>query len=493
MRVFFCQIFFLTVSIALSAQKRPVDEITRLITRDEVEAHLLFLASDEMRGRDTGSPEQLIAANYLAAEFQRLGLRKPESLNSYFQPVDLVNRFPATSGKFVLGDEVFSYKEHFIQLEGENISWQGEAVFAGYASAEDLEKVDVQGKLVVALAGNRDSEGNAMTIFMASGEKRNRVEAAGAAGLVEIFAVPQIPWPVLVNYFTTNSSMTLGGGKGKGAHIWLKSSDAVSVQKLKETEALPASLTIEGLRTIPVQARNVVGILEGADPKLRQEYLVVSAHYDHVGVSRRGNQSDSIYNGARDNAIGVTGMLATARYLSVYRPKRSVLFIAFTAEEKGLLGSRYYVEHPVVPLHQCVFNFNCDGAGYNSTEIATVIGMERTTAEQDLTKACSAFGLRAAVDPVPEQNLFERSDNLNFAVKGVPAITFAPGLTAFDGEINKYYHQPADEVSSLDFNYLLRFFRSYVYANVLLANAPRPPVWKAGDKYEAAARKLYGK
>jgi Zn-dependent M28 family amino/carboxypeptidase len=212
-----------------------------------------------------------------------------------------------------------------------------------------------------------------------------------------------------------------------------------------------------------------------------------------VGVSRRGNQQDSIFNGARDNAIGVTGLLATARYLSTYRPKRSVLFIAFTAEEKGLLGSRYYAQNPVIPLNQCIFNFNCDGAGYNNTTIATVIGMERTTAEGILAKACEAFGLKAAIDPVPEQNLFERSDNLHFAEKGIPAITFAPGITAFDAEVNKYYHQPADEVNSLDFDYLLKYFRAYVYANVLLANAPQPPVWKPGDKFEVAAKKLYGK
>jgi hypothetical protein len=476
----------------LPAQKKPVQEITRLVTRDEVEAHLQFLAADEMRGRDTGSPEIDIAANYLATEFKKFGLKKPEVLQSYFQPVNLVNRYPATSGKLTIGQEEFLYKEHFIQLEGGNFSWSGDVVFAGYASDEELQKLDVRGKMVVALAGNKDSEGNPMAVFMAAGDKRNRIVAAGAAGLIELFTLPQIPWPVLVNYFATNTTMTLGADEDKAVHLWLRNADAGSVKKLKETASLPGTLLVEGVKAIPVSAKNVVGILEGADPKLKNQYLIVSAHYDHVGVSKRPNQEDSIFNGARDNAIGVTGLLATARYLSFYKPKRSVLFIAFTAEEKGLLGSRFYAQHPVVPLKQCIFNFNCDGAGYNNTGIATIIGMERTTAENDLAKACAAFGLQAAVDPVPQQNLFERSDNLNFAVKGIPAITFAPGLTDFDAAINKYYHQPADEVNSLDFDYLIKYFRAYVYANVLLANAPVAPVWKPGDKFEAAAKKLYG-
>ena len=241
-------------------------------------------------------------------------------------------------------------------------------------------------------------------------------------------------------------------------------------------------------------SKNVIGLLEGSDAKLKNEYLVVSAHYDHVGVNHQAQTGqDSIFNGARDNAIGVTGLLSTAKYLSQYSPKRSVLFIALTGEEKGLLGSKYYADHPAVPLKQTVFNFNCDGAGYNDVTVATVIGLERTTAETEISKACEAFGIKAALDPVPEQNLFERSDNYNFAVKGVPAINFAPGTKSFDAELMKYYHQPADEVASLDFDYLIKYFRAYVYANVLLSNLDKAPVWKQGDKFEVQSKKLYDK
>ena len=239
--------------------------------------------------------------------------------------------------------------------------------------------------------------------------------------------------------------------------------------------------------------KNVAGVIEGSDPKLKNEYLIISAHYDHVGVKVVPNKTDSIYNGARDNAIGTVGLMETAKFFSMYPPKRSVLLLAVTAEEQGLLGSAWYSDHPLIPLKQCVFNFNCDGAGYNDKTIATVVGLERTTAQADLTKGCEAFGLKAALDPVPEQNLYERSDNFNFAVKGIPAINFAPGVKAFDADLTKYYHQPEDEVSSLDFDYLIKYFRAYVYTNYLLANAPATPIWKAGDKFEPAAKALYGK
>jgi hypothetical protein len=485
-------LIFLLVS-NLNAQKKPVDEITKLITLSEVEAHLTFLAADEMRGRDTGSPEIDIAANYIAAQFSMYGLKKAPGLKDYFQPVPLRNVHPATAGELSFGGDKFRYKDDFILFAGDNVTWKGDVVYAGYGSEEELKQANVRGKLVITLAGTRDSGGNPMAIFSAASGKLADAKAAGAAGLIEIFASPQVPWPVLVNYFANMVTMRIQGPEADSTpHIWVKSSDAESLKKIKDG-VLPGNLTIDGVNKEAVAAKDVLGMIEGTDPKVKHEYLVVSAHYDHVGVQKNAKPgTDSIFNGARDNAIGVVGLLSTAKYLAQFPPKRSVLFIALTAEEKGLLGSKYYADNPVVPLKQTVFNFNCDGAGYNDVTIATIVGMERTSAEADLAKASEAFGLKAIVDPVPEQNLFERSDNYNFAVKGVPAITFSPGTKSFDTELMKYYHQPADEVSSLDFNYLIKYFRAYVYANVLLATNPKAPVWKAGDKFEAEAKKLYG-
>lgn len=487
------QILFLLISGAVFAQQNPVTEITRLITLAEVEAHLTFLAADEMRGRETGSPEINIAANYIAAQFKLMGVKKAPGLENYFQPVALENAYPATNGELTLGESVFKFKDDFILLKGGNAVWKGDIVYAGYGSVEELKKANVKGKMVVAIVGKKDSGGNPMAVFEASGGKYSDAKDAGAAGLIELFASPQIPWPAIVNYFASNASMRVKRSADSPPHIWLKDSDASAIQKIKSSP-LGGSLKVEGIKQEDVPAKNVIGLIEGTDPKLKNEFLVVSAHYDHIGVMKRAQPGkDSIFNGARDNAIGVVGLLSTAKYLTQYPPKRSVLFIALTGEEKGLLGSKYYADNPVIPLKQTVFNFNCDGAGYNDTSIATVIGLERTTAEADLAKGCEAFGLKAALDPVPEQNLYERSDNYSFAAKGVPAINFAPGTKAFDDELMKYYHQPADEVSSLDFEYLIKYFRAYVYTNVLLSTNPKAPVWKAGDKFEGEAKKLYGK
>ena len=165
--------------------------------------------------------------------------------------------------------------------------------------------------------------------------------------------------------------------------------------------------------------------------------------------------------------------------------------MALCAEEKGLLGSRWYAEHPLVPLHQTVFNLDCDGAGYNDKSIASLIDLNRTTMDDLLKKGCETFGLVLTGDPAPGMNLYERSDNYNFAVKGIPAVDFSPGIKSLDDEVMKYYHQPADESSSLDFDYLERFFRAYVYSAVLISNSPLRPFWRPGDKFEATGKKLY--
>ncbi|RZV58890.1 MAG: M28 family peptidase, partial [Flavobacteriaceae bacterium] len=170
---------------------------------------------------------------------------------------------------------------------------------------------------------------------------------------------------------------------------------------------------------------------------------------------------------------------------------RSALFILFTGEEKGLLGSNYYVENPVLPLNQMVYCFNSDNGGYNDTSLATIVGLTRTTAEKNITNAASKFGLTAIEDPAKEQGLFDRSDNVNFAKKGIPAPTFSLGFTAFNGDVTKYYHRPGDEANTLDYDYLLKFFRAYVLSGRNIANDMATPTWVSGDKYEAASKTLY--
>lgn len=242
-----------------------------------------------------------------------------------------------------------------------------------------------------------------------------------------------------------------------------------------------------------VTSQNVIGLIEGTDPALKEEYILLSAHYDHVGVGPATAEGDSIYNGARDNAVGVATIMAAGKYFAENPPRRSVMLAAWTAEELGLVGSKFFVENPLVPLDQIVFNINIDGAGYNDTTKVTVVGLERTGAESLFESAAGAFGLEAIPSPVPELNLFNRSDNVHFARQGIPAPTFSPGFTAFDEEIAYYYHQPTDESNTLDFEYVTRYTHAYILAAEKIANADNAPFWKPGDEYEKAGIELYGK
>ena len=472
------------------SQKKPVAEIKKMVTRPDVEAPLTFLAADEMRGRDTGSHELDIAANYIASHFQQLGLQVLPGAERYFQKVDLVKNFPIGTSEFKLNEDILRFKEHFVVMEGNNMEWSGECVYVGYGSVSEIP-ADVTGKMIISIAGSKEAVG-IQQIFSASAEKFNRIKAAGAAGLVEYFVTVPFPWPAIVNYFGANSSIAIKSEGPAAPHLWMKDTEVAGMRELKEQKKINGSLSIQGSRQVALSTRNVVGKIVGTDPILKNEHIVISAHYDHVGVGAKKDQ-DSIYNGARDNALGTVGMMTAARFFTKYPPRRSIIFMALTGEEKGLLGSAWYADHPLVPLRQTVFDFDCDGAGYNDKTVATVIGLERTSAEGDIAKACEAFGLKAGRDPVPEQNLYERSDNYNFAKKGVPAIDFATGLKSFDAEIMKYYHQPADEVGSLDFDYLVRYYRAFVYANFLIANSPKAPSWTAGDKYEQVGKALYQK
>lgn len=486
-------LFGLLLVLSVSAQKKPVDEITKLVTKADTEAHLTFLAADEMRGRNTGSPELEIAANYIASNFKQWGIKPAPGTNEkYFQTVEFQKATPPSVIELVIEGQSFKLKDDVVQLGVGDIDTSAPFVFIGYGSREDFEKTDVKGKIVVALCGTA-TEPNIMKAIMTDAVSKNAlVKEFGGVALVEINTIPGVPWQALAGFLGSPRTSLKKESAGV-PHFWMKNSEVPVVTSLKESKIAKGSLKAVGSKIKYFNGKNVAGVVEGTDPVLKNEYIVISAHYDHVGVTKKPNQEDSIYNGARDNAIGTVGMMETARFFGKYPQKRSVLLLALTAEEAGLLGSAWYSEHPLIPLKQTVFNFNCDGAGYNDMSIATVIGLERTTAETEIDKACTAFGLKATKDPVPEQNLFERSDNYNFAKKGVPAIDFAPGIKAFDAELNKYYHQPADEVGSLDFDYLVKYFRAYVYTNYLLANMPKAPVWKAGDKFEAEAKKLYGK
>jgi Zn-dependent M28 family amino/carboxypeptidase len=271
-------------------------------------------------------------------------------------------------------------------------------------------------------------------------------------------------------------------------------SDYFQLFELRRSRLTPTGVE-PGNAAKPTMARNVLGWIEGTDPMLKNQFIVLSAHYDHLGVATRPveeeGKTDSIYNGARDNAIGVAAVLAAARYFVQHPPKRSVLFIAYTGEEIGLRGSRYFAEHPLIPLNKLVYNLNIDNASYNDTTIVSVIGLGRTSADQHIQDACASYGLKALPDPEPAQNLFDRSDNVSLAVKGIPAPTYSLGMRKFDDEINKRYHRLSDEVGNLDTRYAMKYIKAFILAAQMIADDVAQPTWAPNDKYEAAWKALF--
>lgn len=486
--LFLCNILLMSVALA------QVEKIENTVHREEVEAHIRFLAADELKGRDTGSPELEIAARYIAEEFRSSGLRAVKGAEDFFQPVRLVSEKPPAMAVFSYQEKKFSLGDDLLVLAGDSVEVQAPVVFADYALPEELEGMDIEGKIVVARAGS-PHEKSPQSSFFIGRDKQAMVAEKGGVALIELYRSNQIPWAMLVRYLNTErlSLDKNSYDKQKVPLIWLNDSQAKHLTFFQNKESATGTITITPQERKKIPAKNVVAMVEGTDPKLKDQYVILSAHYDHVGVGKSNGVQDSIYNGARDNAIGTAALLSAAKYFGENPPRRSVLFLALTAEEKGLLGSAWYADHPLLPLDQMVFNLNTDGAGYNDTTKVTVIGLERTSAEEELRTASEKFGLTAIMDPVPEQNLYDRSDNVSFAAKGVPAVDFAPGFTAFDEEVMRNYHQVSDEAGTLNFNYLERFTEAYIMAARKIADMPRRPFWRKGDKYENTGKDLYGK
>lgn len=473
----------------LYAQDAVVTEIDRALTAGQTKAHLSFLASDDMRGRDLGSPQLEIAANYIRAHFQSCNLKPLPGTDNYFQKVILTAYpLPATARATVSKDE-FALGENLLVLNGGSVDWAGDFVYVGYGSEADLNKADIKGKMVLALAGSKDAE-DVNQIYRASRAKYWAVKKAGGLGLVELLVYQHAPWPALQNFFN-KTKWNLKDGSPDIPFVWVKPKSLKQLS-LKPQQRAKGKLFVEGSAPEFITVKNVAAIVDGTDPVLKNEYIIITSHYDHIGVDPK-QKSDSIFNGARDNATGTGAMLQTAKFLSAHPPKRSVIFMAVTAEEKGSLGSQWFVNNPLVPLKQVVLNFNSDGLGYNDTSIVTSISLGRTNMDPFLLRAAQAFGLGLGGDPDASEGFYERSDQISFARVGIPAIKLQPGFAGMNEEIIRYYHKAADEVESLDIEYITRFYKVFAYAAWLVANDQGTPKWVPGDSFEETYRRLYGK
>lgn len=477
-----------TLFLHAQTSKQKVEET---VSKSKIEGHIYFLADDLLKGRETGTHENKIAASYLANTLRSYGVQPNPKTGTYYQPVFLEKVSPPAQRELTVNKKIIT---DFVAMDVAAIKYNQTAVFVGYGLEADYEGKDVKGKIVLIKAGNsetKDTQGS----FQLISQKKEAAQKAGAIGVVEFIDAQEQIWSFIDHNFNAPSLKIATNEatekQAKLPYIWVKDTNGSMGDALAKNKNNNLILTLGDSEKAMVTSQNVIGVVTGTDPKLKDEYIIYSAHYDHVGIGTPDEKGDTIYNGARDNAVGSTTVLSVAENLAKYPTKRSAMFILFTGEEKGLLGSKYYVENPVLPLNQMVYCFNSDNAGYNDTTKATIIGLPRTTATEHITKAAAVFGLTAIDDPAAEQGLFDRSDNVNFASKGIPAPTFSLGFNSFDGDVTKYYHRPGDEADTLDYDYLLKFFSAYVMAGRSIGNDPVTPFWTAGDKYEEAGKKLY--
>ncbi|AFL85822.1 putative aminopeptidase [Belliella baltica DSM 15883] len=477
-------------SLSLNAQSSK-EAIEANFNERESISHFRYLASDELMGRDPIRPEIDAAARYIAEQFWKYGAKEIDGANGYYQHIPFRLSAPPTKGEVVLGKKTFTQGDDLLVLDGPSINGDYEMIVLGFGMEADYVGKDVKGKIVITNVGAPDRL-TPSDLFAAGREKVSLAQSKGAVALIEMYNIPS-PWNFAARTLNrTQLTVDNTGGKASIPYIWLSDTKNESINAIGKGEIKSAKVEVAGKINREIVGKNVVAVIEGTDPLLKDQYVMLSAHYDHVGVGRPDANGDSIYNGARDNAVGTVAVMNAARYFAENPPKRSILLCAWTAEEKGLLGSRYFADNPLIPLDKIIYNFNIDNGGYNDTSIITVIGLGRTSADPLIAKATQEFGLEAIADPSPEQGLYDRSDNVNFARKGIPSPTFSLGFRAFDDEINKYYHQPADQVDNFDLDYAVKYWKSYILSALYIANTAEQPVWKAGDKYEEVGKKLYG-
>jgi len=489
-----CVLSLLLLPGLLAAQSpATVQRAVQSITPDDIRRRIGIIADDSMRGRDTPSPELEEVAAYIASEFRRIGL-KPGGDNGTFLQRYALNRvqFVAESSVALVhggGDATLAYGRDFVFADNmfENGDYAGELVLltGALGAPTQMDTAALAGKMVVVATRIRNRA------------ERQRLLAWRPAGVIGLTSASDSLWTVAVERSNRSqmqdpsrpigSPLVLSVRSAKLAPILTRlGADSSAVQQA--SEAPLAAQTLRGAQ-LHVHARlravehnsapNVVGILEGSDPRLKREYVVLSAHMDHVGVGRPVN-GDSIYNGADDDASGTIAVVEAAEAFAqlLPRPKRSIIFLTVSGEEKGLWGSAYFADHSPVPVADIVADLNTDMVGRNWKDTIVVIGKEHSDLGATLNRVGAAhpeLRMQPIDDIWPQENFYFRSDHYNFARKGVPILFFFNGTHAD-------YHRPSDSVDKIDAEKESRIVKLVFYLGLDVANAADRPKWNA-DSY----------
>lgn len=521
-------------ALALIATAAPAQQAGPEFEPEAVRAHVEFLADDRLEGRDAGTPGYDIAANYVAARFEAIGLTPMGGNESWYQQVPMREaRLEGTPRlTLTIGGEARSWNHGDNILTAPSLFEAEQAieapiVFVGYGidrpdlRIDDYAGLDVEGAIVLVLSGYPRGMNSEIGAHL-SAEKFVMAQDHGAIGAFMVFTdqdAERQPWEDMTRDLNEPSISWIGpdgrpfsrasGIRGRallnrpvaealfaGAERPLADILAEAAQEDGSPRgfALDATARFEVASAFrDIQSANVVAMLPGSDPALADEYVVMSAHLDHIGVNPTPDESgDAINNGAMDNAAGVATMLEVARALAANpeRPRRPILFVALTAEEDGLRGADYLARNPVVAAGGgevvAVVNFDMPVLLYDFTDVIA-FGAENSTLGPIVASAAENMGLSLSPDPMPEQGIFTRSDHYAFVRQGVPAVMLMTGFANGGGEIwgnffASHYHQPSDDLN-LPFDWDAGAKFAAVNYNIVraIADADERPRWYEGN------------
>ncbi|MCE9530826.1 MAG: M20/M25/M40 family metallo-hydrolase [Planctomycetes bacterium] len=527
-------LLLLAISLFTLVSQSQAADTPPVISAERIKADVTYLASDRLEGRGPGTRGEELTTDYLEGEFKKAGLKPLGERGTYLQPVPLVRVFTspkstlrAIKGKETLDiacEEEFSGTSH-TQTELEEFG--AEAIFVGHGITapefdwDDYKGVDVKGKIVVLFTNEPPSDdpkffgANALTYY---GRWTFKFEEAARRGAKSCFIIhtnetagypysvvrpldgaqlkrnPEKPALAFAGWLSRKAGEKLLGLAGKTVDEALKAADT------KGFKAFSLGVNLKGnipTRIERIRSNNVVGIAEGSDPSLKSEAVIFTAHWDHLGVGR-AVLGDAIYNGAADNATGCAIILELARAWSAQtpKPKRSAIFLAVTAEEKGLLGSKYYTQNPIIPIGRTALNLNFDMIlPLGVPESIVVTGAERTTAWPTVKAAAAKNKLEIEPDARAHLGVFYRSDHFSMARAGVPAFSIGGGMKIkgkpadfamkASKEFNdKAYHSPQDEIqSNWDFSGFVTICGFALEVAREVANAEKLPTWNPDDEF----------
>jgi len=499
---------------------------------ERFKAHVTFLADDLLEGREAGTRGHEIAARYIASQFDQLGVKPAGRDGSYFEPValldsELAGAPPSVVLKTPSGAHVLKHGDTAIiarPIGGGEAAIDTPLVFVGYGvtdpalGEDDYAGLDVRGKIVVALRDSPPGIDSEVGAYLSS-EQPCVASEHGAVGIIRLLTrrtAKAFPWQMLVDDAQNQSTTWVGrdgapfdssGGLKTTVSVkpteagWLFEGAPLTIdQVLDDAEKGPVKgFPLKATAAITVATRprrysspEVIGAIEGVDPQLKNEYVVLMAHADHIGVRRDSGSGDRINNGALDNAAGVATLIEVAHGLQTAptRPRRSVLIVANTAEEKGLLGADSFAHNPTVPVERITAAIDLDMPMllYDFTDVVAY-GASHSTLRGTFATAAADMGVKLSPDPFPEQAIFVRSDHYPLAKRGVPAVMLATGMAnggaaAWETFLANTYHKPSDDLSQpIVWKAGARFAELNYRAVRLLADADTRAQWYAGDYF----------